>query len=166
MLELPFYEVDGTLNFTAERARNTVRGCQMQKELLKQDQSGILAQIFLLCGKLRREYFRESLFRTPMHRAVKCRDSNCRGDGAARVCGGCEKNINHEGHEGSRRFCWGRFPSCYFVSFVVKGFRIHPYLTESRFGGIAQGDLYLRFALTLSKESGAATFHAQAYIPT
>jgi hypothetical protein len=28
------------------------------------------------------------------------------------------------------------------------------------------GDLYLRFALTLSKESGAATFHAQAYIPT
>src|SRR5450631_4107609 len=49
---------------------------------------------------------------------------------------------------------------------VVKGFRIHPYLTESRFGGIAQGDLYLRFALTLSKESGAATFHAQAYIPT
>jgi len=66
-------------------------------------------------------------------------------------------------HEG---FCWGRFPSSYFVSFVVKRFRIHPYLTESRFGGIAQGDLYLRFALTLSKESGAATFHAQAYIPT
>jgi hypothetical protein len=85
VLELPFYEVDGTLNFTAERARNTVRGCQMQKELLKQDQSGILAQIFLLCGKLRREYFRESLFRTPMHRAVKCRDGNCRGDGAARM---------------------------------------------------------------------------------
>src|SRR5580704_17512837 len=35
-----------------------------------------------------------------------------------------------------------------------------------RFGGIAQGDLYLRFALTLSKQSGASTFHAQAYIPT
>ena len=27
-------------------------------------------------------------------------------------------------------------------------------------------DLYLRFALTLSKQSGAATFHAQTYIPT
>src|SRR5450631_769663 len=113
VLELPLYEVDGTLNFTAECARNTVRGCQMQKELLKQDQSGILAQNFLLCGKLRREYFRESLFRTPMHRAVKCRDGNCRGDGAARVCGGCEKNINHEGHEVSRRFLLGQ------VSFVL-----------------------------------------------
>jgi hypothetical protein len=65
VLELPLYEVDGTLNFTAERARNTVRGCQMQKELLKQDQSGILAQNFLLCGKLRREYFRESLIQNP-----------------------------------------------------------------------------------------------------
>ena len=27
-------------------------------------------------------------------------------------------------------------------------------------------DLYLQFALTLSNQSGAATFHAQAYIPT
>src|ERR1035437_8004685 len=34
------------------------------------------------------------------------------------------------------------------------------------FGGNAGGDLYLRFALTLSNESGASTFHAQAYIPT
>src|SRR5260370_13811172 len=31
---------------------------------------------------------------------------------------------------------------------------------------MAQGDLYLWFALTLSNESGASTFHAQAYIPT
>jgi len=34
-----------------------------------------------------------------------------------------------------------------------------------RFGGNAGGDLYLRFALTLSKQSGASYF-AQAYIPT
>ena len=34
------------------------------------------------------------------------------------------------------------------------------------FGGKAVGDLYLRFALTLLNESGAGTFHAQAYIPT
>jgi len=34
------------------------------------------------------------------------------------------------------------------------------------FGGKAGSDLYLRFALRLSNESGARTFHAQAYIPT
>ena len=84
VLELPLYEVDGTLNFTAECARNTVRGCQTQKELLKQDQSGILAQNFLLCGKLRLEFFRECLFRTRRRDAVKCRDGNCREDGAER----------------------------------------------------------------------------------
>jgi hypothetical protein len=33
-----------------------VRGCPKQKEIRKQDQSGILAQIFLLCGKLRLEF--------------------------------------------------------------------------------------------------------------
>src|SRR6202166_595549 len=36
---------------------------------------------------------------------------------------------------------------------------------ESEFGGNGERDLYLRFALTLSKESGASYF-AQAYIPT
>jgi hypothetical protein len=35
-----------------------------QKEIRKQDQNGILAQNILLCGKLRLEFFRESLFRT------------------------------------------------------------------------------------------------------
>jgi len=35
-----------------------------------------------------------------------------------------------------------------------------------RFALMASGHLYLPFALTLSKESGAAIFHAQAYIPT
>ena len=58
-LKLPFYEVAGTIKFTAECARFAVRGCQKQKEFRKQDQSGILAQNFLLCGKLRLEFFRE-----------------------------------------------------------------------------------------------------------
>lgn len=35
-----------------------------QKEIRKQDQIGILAQNILLCGKLRLEFFRESLFST------------------------------------------------------------------------------------------------------
>jgi hypothetical protein len=62
------------------------------------------------------------------------------------------------------RLCW--FPSCDFVSFVVKAFKIGLLSYELRFGGNAGGDLYLRFALRLSNESGARTFHAQAYIPT
>jgi hypothetical protein len=82
-LKLPFYEVAGTVNFTAECDRFSVRGCPKQKEFRKQDQIGILAQNILLCGKLRLELFRESLFRTRMHGAVKCRDGNCRGEGAS-----------------------------------------------------------------------------------
>jgi hypothetical protein len=45
------------------------------------------------------------------------------------------------------------------------GVRIEQGKGERRFGGNAGRDLYLRFALTLSKESGASYF-AQAYIPT
>ena len=52
------------------------------------------------------------------------------------------------------------------MSFVVEAFVFGPDLPDCGFGGIAQGDLYLRFALTPSNESGASTFHAQAYIPT
>ena len=55
----PFYEVAGNIKFTAESARITGRGCQKQKEFWKQDQCGIVAQIFLLCGKVRLEFFRE-----------------------------------------------------------------------------------------------------------
>jgi len=58
-LKLPFYEVAGNVNFTAECVRFSVRGCQKQKESRKQDQIGILAQNFLLCGKLRLEFSRE-----------------------------------------------------------------------------------------------------------
>jgi hypothetical protein len=43
--------------------------------------------------------------------------------------------------------------------------QIAPLAYRLRFGRMAGGDLYLRFALTLSKESGASYF-AQAYIPT
>jgi hypothetical protein len=57
--KLPFYEVAGTTNFTAESARLTKRGCQKQKEFLKQEQSGIVAQNFSLCRKVRERFFRE-----------------------------------------------------------------------------------------------------------
>ena len=43
----PFYGVAGNIKFTAESARLAVRGCQTQKEFLKPDQCGIVAQIFL-----------------------------------------------------------------------------------------------------------------------
>jgi hypothetical protein len=69
--KLPFHEVAGATNFTAESARFTVRGCQKQKEFLKQDQSGIVAQKFLLREKVQEEFFRELLFRTRLHGAVK-----------------------------------------------------------------------------------------------
>jgi hypothetical protein len=69
--KLPFHEVAGAKNFTAESARFTVRGAKSKKEFLKQDQCGIVAQIFLLCGKVQQEFFRELLFRTRMHGAVK-----------------------------------------------------------------------------------------------
>src|SRR5258708_33560443 len=41
-----------------------------------------------------------------------------------------------------------------------------PPTTGSPFAPIAPRHLYSLFALTPSNESGAATFHAQAYIPT
>ena len=57
-----------------------------------------------------------------------------------------------------------RFP---FVALrVLDGYGFGSFPSESRFGGNGAGDLYLRFALRLSNESGARTFHAQAYIPT
>jgi hypothetical protein len=88
-----------------------LRGCEKQKEFRKQDQFAILAQNILLCGKLWLEFFRDAIFRTRRHRTVKCRDGNCRGEGAARGCATTEmmkmktkeKTLNHEGHEGSQR---------------------------------------------------------------
>jgi len=35
-----------------------------------------------------------------------------------------EKSFNHEGHEVSRKNPLCGFPLCYFVSFVVKGFKL------------------------------------------
>ena len=58
------------------------------------------------------------------------------------------------------------FPSCAFVSLVVKVVKVELLSYELRFGRNAWRDLYLRFALRLPNESGARTFHAQAYIPT
>jgi hypothetical protein len=45
-------------------------------------------------------------------------------------------------------------------------FDLRQYPGAAGFGGKAGSDLYLWFALTPSNESGASTFHAQAYIPT
>jgi hypothetical protein len=51
----------------------------------KKDQCGILAQIFLLCGKLRLEVLRGNLFRTRSALVVKCRAGYCRVDDAIRT---------------------------------------------------------------------------------
>jgi hypothetical protein len=51
-------------------------------EAQKQDQSGILAQIFLFCGKLPAGIFHEALFISRMPCAVKCRASKCRANEA------------------------------------------------------------------------------------
>ena len=64
-LKLPFYE-SGTVNFTADCACLSVCAANI-REAQKQDQSCILAQNILLCGNLRLEFFRESLFRTSTH---------------------------------------------------------------------------------------------------
>ena len=66
-----------TVNFTAECACLFVAAAIFPK-LEKQDQCCILAQKFLLCGNLLTRFFRESLFRTRIRRAVKYRARNCR----------------------------------------------------------------------------------------
>jgi hypothetical protein len=70
-LRLPLNEVAGTVNFTAEIACFPEPCRQNRKRILKADQCGILAQNFLLCGKVRREIFREGLFIARMGGAVK-----------------------------------------------------------------------------------------------
>jgi hypothetical protein len=93
-------------------------GCRKtKKKSRKQDQFAILAQNILLCGKLWLEFFRDSIFRTRRHSAVKCRDGNCRREGAARGFAAMEtkderrkrKSLTHEGHEVSRRNSFGGF---------------------------------------------------------
>ena len=76
-----------------------------------------------------------------------------------------ENNMTTKGtkdHEGLRPFV--SLLRCEFVSLVVTRFKLLATF-RLQFGRKAGGDLYLRFALTLSKESGASYF-AQAYIPT
>ena len=63
--------------------------------LEKQGQSGILAQIFLLCGNLRLEFLREELFRTRSRSSVKYRAGNCRVLGAADIKLACERLLHH-----------------------------------------------------------------------
>jgi hypothetical protein len=106
-----------------------VRNNKKQKELRKQDQSGILAQKFLLCGKLRLEVFRESLFRT-LTRAlssgamVTAAKSVQRGFPAMRkkedeCCNVKRKNLEpRRARRITKEFVSG-FRSGHFVSFMV-----------------------------------------------
>jgi hypothetical protein len=57
-----------------------LRRAENLDEEQKQDQSGILAQNFLSCEKVRLEFLRDFLFSTRLAWAVKCRDGNCRAD--------------------------------------------------------------------------------------
>ena len=56
----------------------------LEKELLQQDQFGILAQIFWSCENLRLENFANAIFSARPVDAVKCRVGNCRVNDANR----------------------------------------------------------------------------------
>jgi hypothetical protein len=57
----------------------------VEKENLKQDQFGILAQFFSRCGKLRLANFANAIFIARLRLAVKCRVGNCRANDATIV---------------------------------------------------------------------------------
>ena len=116
-----------------------------------------------------------------MHGAVKCRDGNCRREGAAnfifkRVRR--RKIFSSQVHANSSSNFYRPPRGCRFfgaakvtqagLDRTASGGYLAPdiFLARCGFGGNALGDLYLRFALTLLNESGESTFHAQAYIPT
>jgi hypothetical protein len=57
--KLPFYEVAGTINFTAESARVTKRGCQKQKEFFEAGSVRHSSTKFFVVWKSSRAIFRE-----------------------------------------------------------------------------------------------------------
>jgi hypothetical protein len=75
-----------------------VRGCQKQKEFFEAESVRHGSTNFFVVWKSSGGNFPRVIIRTRWHRAVKCRDGNCREDGAR-----AGKTANHEGHEGSRR---------------------------------------------------------------
>jgi hypothetical protein len=80
-------------------------GCRKQKEISKADQIGILAQNFLLCGKLRLEFFRERLSEpegVALSSAAMVTAAETVQNAGLRLCD-LGKIIHHEGHEGSQR---------------------------------------------------------------
>ena len=83
VLKVPFYEVSWNRQVCCGKGPVLLRPlCAMTRKILKADQSGILAQFFLLCGKLLTGNFLECIFGTRRCGAVKCRDGNCRESGA------------------------------------------------------------------------------------
>ena len=58
----------------------------VQENFFKQDQSGILAQNFSVCGNLLGDFFFPVRFRTRLKHSVKCSSYNCRVSGAADLC--------------------------------------------------------------------------------
>jgi hypothetical protein len=85
LLRLPFYEAAGTVNFTAESAGFSVAS-QKQKRISK---AGSVrhssTNFFCSVKKFGWNFFREELFIARIRRAVKCRDGNCRRQGAVLV---------------------------------------------------------------------------------
>ena len=113
---------------------------QLSKNFKKQDQIGILAQIFLLCGNLRLGIFP----RTPYSALVFLPLSSAAMVTAAQTV--------------QQRWLLQQTGTPVPHSHVCA--------SASEFGTSAVRDLYSEFALRALHESGAARFHAQAYIPT
>ncbi len=129
-------------NFTAESARRGGRG---YKTILKAESVRHTSTKFLLVWKTSAGIFP----RTPIQHwnswTVKCRDSNCRGEGA-------EFAVNPTSRKSGET--WAR------------NFLLLSSTFRRPVGRNPRADLYLQFALRPTNESGAAIFHAQAYIPT
>ena len=71
-----------SLQFAADGVFSRDAAVPTKKKFLKQDQNGILAQIFLLCGNLRLAFSANAIFSARFRPAVKCRTGNCRANGA------------------------------------------------------------------------------------
>ncbi len=82
LLKLLFYEVAGTVNFTAECACLLVSCVQSQKTFSKARSEPHTSTNFFVVWKTSAGIFREQLFSTSFLSAVKCRAGNCRARGA------------------------------------------------------------------------------------
>src|SRR5579864_6221678 len=81
--KLPFYEVAGTINFTAESVQCIGRGCLKQKEFFEAGSVRHSSTNFFVVWKSSEGIFPRVIFRTRWHGAVKWRDGNCHREGAS-----------------------------------------------------------------------------------